>query len=78
MTVDAVDVVLEEHIAAAKQALVDFSTAEPAEWWTAFDLKARSRNGWSGSVMGLALYELLDENRFERGADLRIRARPNP
>jgi hypothetical protein len=75
MTVDAVDVALERDVAAAKKSLLAVSHAEPERWWTAFDLKTRARNGWTGSTMGLALYELLDEDCFERQSDLRLRAR---
>jgi hypothetical protein len=75
MAVDAVDVVLEREIAAAKKKLVSVAAQRPDHWWTAFELKKKSRNGWTASTMGLALYELLDEEGLEQRADLRLRAR---
>ena len=71
MPVDQLERDLQADIAAAKQKLLD--VAAEREAWTAFELKKRARNGWSGSTMGLALYALLDEHRLVRGDDQRIR-----
>jgi len=74
MPLDALDVVLEKQVRAAKRALVELADSTPEKWWTAFDLKKEARNGESSSTMGLALIELLKEGGLERGPDLRVRA----
>jgi RNA:NAD 2'-phosphotransferase (TPT1/KptA family) len=74
VTVDAADRTLSREIAEARDALLALVEQQPEQWWTARDLKVRTRNGWSSGVMGLALQELLEEGILERRAtDLRIR-----
>lgn len=75
MPADPEDVKINEGIVAAKDALIELASSEPEKWWTAFELKARARNGWSSAVMGLALRELVSEKVFEQGSGLRIRIR---
>lgn len=74
MTVDAADHTLSMEIAQARDAVMGLVEQHPTEWWTARELKVRTRNGWSSGVMGLALQELLEEGFLERRpTDLRIR-----
>jgi hypothetical protein len=54
---DALDVVLDVQIAAAKEAIVSLARQDPSHWWTPFELKKKARNGWSASTMGLAFFE---------------------
>lgn len=75
MPVDAIDDLLREEVARARDALIDVAYQDRERWWTAYELKRRARNGWSSGVMGLALRELLSEGHFERGPDLRVRLR---
>jgi hypothetical protein len=76
MTVDATDRAVNAEVAAARDALFELASSRPSEWWTAYDLKVRARNGWSAGAMGLALRELIDEGVLEqREDDLRVRVR---
>ena len=70
MTFDSVDRALEADVRAAKQKLVE--VAAERDYWTAFELKKRARNGWGSSTMGLALYALLDEGTLARASDQRV------
>jgi hypothetical protein len=76
MRADPEDVKIDEGIVAAKNALIELASSEPDKWWTAFELKARARNGWSSAVMGLAFRDLVSEEVFEQGPGLRVRIRP--
>jgi RNA:NAD 2'-phosphotransferase (TPT1/KptA family) len=75
MPADPEDAKIDEGIVGAKDALVELASRDPEKWWTAFELKARARNGWSSAVMGLAFRELVSEKVFEQGSGLRVRIR---
>lgn len=75
MPTDALDDAIQATVAAAKKAILATARDQPDRWWTAYHLKNRARNGWTGGTMDLALFELLDERALDEGRDLRLRAR---
>jgi hypothetical protein len=75
MAIDTTDRAISEEIEEARQALLVLAAERPEEGWTARELLTRARNGWSSAVMGLALRDLLDDEKLEQGEDLRIRLR---
>jgi hypothetical protein len=69
MPVDPTAHRLAEEVAAARQALIERTSAAPGEWWQAWDLKAKVRNGWGAGVTGLALGGLIADGTFEVQGD---------
>jgi len=73
MSPDVASKRLEQEIEEARQALLDAAAERPAEdWWYAFELKDRARNGWSAGAMNIAFRLLVKEHVFEVEGD-RIR-----
>lgn len=63
--IDATFAALAEEVAAAQKALIDAISGEPRDCWHAYELKIKARNGWSPSVMSLALNRLVEDGTFE-------------
>ena len=53
------------EIAEARDALLDVVQRDPKRWWVAYQLKDQARNGWSASIMNMALARLVDTGVFE-------------
>lgn len=60
---------LATEIAEAHDALLDTVRRDPKRWWVAYQLKDQARNGWSASIMNLALARLIDTGVFELKGD---------
>ena len=73
MSVDATSERLAEEIEEARKALVERASERgPDDWWHAYELKDRARNGWSAGAMNIAFRRLLAAGVFEQQGD-RIR-----
>lgn len=70
MSPDATSERLAEEIEEAREALIE--RAKEREWWRAYELKDRTRNGWSAGAMNIAFRRLIDAHVFEQQGD-RIR-----
>jgi hypothetical protein len=73
MTRDPAFASVSNEVRAARDALVE--TAGQREWWTAYELKVRARNGWGSGAMSLAMNDLVEDGTFEVGDDLKVRLR---
>jgi DNA polymerase III delta subunit len=74
MTVDTTDRTIRTQIAKARKKLIAVAEEHSeTKWWGVRELAAQARNGWSSAVIDLALRELVDEEVFDQGSDLRVR-----
>jgi hypothetical protein len=71
MSPDVMSEQLAKEIQEAGEALLA-RAKERDDWWHAYELKDRARNGWSAGAMNIALRRLVDTNVFEQQGD-RIR-----
>ena len=71
MSPDATSERLSQEIEEAREALIERAKEKgPEEWWHAYELKDRARNGWSAGAMNIAFRRLLDADVFEVNGDL--------
>jgi hypothetical protein len=71
MSPDATSERLAQEIEEARDALIERAKEKkPEEWWRAYELKDRARNGWSTGAMNIAFRRLLDADVFEVDGDL--------
>jgi len=60
---------LASEIAEARDALLDTVRSDPKRWWVVYQLKDQARNGWSASIMNMALARLIDTGVCELEGD---------
>lgn len=73
MSPDATSERLVKEIEEAREALIEKAKERPADqWWRAYELKDRARNGWSAGAMNIAFRRLIESDIFEQQGD-RIR-----
>lgn len=68
---DRLDQKLLVDLNTAKESLLQVASQRPD--WTAFELKKQARGRESASIMGLALYALLEEGKLIRTPNYRVR-----
>jgi hypothetical protein len=56
---------LGHEIEKAREALLSKSQEDPEQWWSARELKAAARSGWSRGVANLALSRLIEDGTFD-------------
>jgi hypothetical protein len=65
MAFDPTAASLGQEIERAREALLSKSREAPDQWWSARDLKAAARSGWSRGVANLALSRLIEDGTFD-------------
>ena len=71
MSPDALSEQLAQEIDEAREALIA-QARQRDDWWHAYELKDRARNGWSAGAMNIAFRRLIETKVFEQQGD-RIR-----
>ncbi len=75
LTLDVATAHLAKEIGEAAEALLVKAGQDPGRWWRAYELKDRTRNGWSAGALDIALSRLIDTGKFEtRGDEVRLRS----
>lgn len=64
---------LTDEIEHAQTALIAAARSDPHRWWSASELEDESEDGVSLSVFMIALYDLVNQHRFEIDDRLRVR-----
>ena len=63
---------LASEVEHARDALLEAAKKEPDRWWTASELATKARD-WSGSVVMIALDDLLETHALEADPRWRVR-----
>lgn len=73
MAIDRTAACLSEEVARATAALIQTSRTAPEKWWSARELKAEAKNGWSHAATNMALRSLIADGTFTvKGHEVRL------
>lgn len=64
MAFDPIAASFGQEVKRARNAFILTSQRAPERWWTARELKATAKNGWSHGAANLALNALIEDGTF--------------